>query len=146
MNNEIVSKYKYLILKMASKFYGESKDDLIQAGYLGLLKAYKNYSADMNVKFSTYAYEYIYGEMYETANKSKNIYINKKALRLYKKLLEAKETFSQKESRDVSFNEVCDRLNISKVLVSNILNSINSRASIDEIKEVNITKKIILMI
>ena len=46
-----------LIYKVASQFYGVDRDDLFQAGALGVSKAYKNYQENGTTKFSTYAYK-----------------------------------------------------------------------------------------
>ena len=35
-----------LIYKMAQGFYGAEKEDIVQAGFLGLTKAYKKYNPD----------------------------------------------------------------------------------------------------
>ncbi|WP_027365572.1 sigma-70 family RNA polymerase sigma factor [Desulfotruncus alcoholivorax] len=42
---------------------GQSKEDLLQAGFEGLLKAAKRYDRSRGVSFSTYAGHYIMGEM-----------------------------------------------------------------------------------
>ena len=51
------SKYNFEI-----KFYDVSKEDLYQAGVIGVIKAYKNYKQNADTNFSTYAYKYIYGD------------------------------------------------------------------------------------
>lgn len=57
----IVSKYKPIILKIASKYlslaknYGLEHDDLIQEGYVGLYYAMNNYNDGKNALFYTYA-------------------------------------------------------------------------------------------
>ena len=66
MNTETIIKANIpLIKKIATKFYNASFEDLFQAGCMGVIKAYKNYQKNGNTKFSTYAYDYIFGEMYE---------------------------------------------------------------------------------
>ena len=72
ISNDVVKDNAKLIYKIATKFYGTDKEDLYQAGMLGLMKAYKNYNLDSEAKFSTFAYKYIFGEMFVVANK-KNI-------------------------------------------------------------------------
>ena len=64
MTNDQILEYSNLIYKIASYFKGyKNKDDLYQAGYMGLIMAYKNYNQNENTKFTTYAYSYIFGEM-----------------------------------------------------------------------------------
>ena len=66
MIEDIIKSNEKMIYKLTNKFYGVDKEDLFQAGVLGLLKALKNYK-ESDAKFSTYAFEYIYGEMYNLA-------------------------------------------------------------------------------
>ncbi|MDD5836647.1 MAG: sigma factor [bacterium] len=54
-----------LIKSLAQQFYGVDKRELYHVGQIGLFKAYQNYDASSNVKFSSFAYMYIYGEMYK---------------------------------------------------------------------------------
>ncbi len=72
-----------LIYKIAGYFYNVDKEDLVQAGALGLIKAYKKYDPRCGAKFSTYAHDYIYGEMYLLASR-KILKVNKDTLKLYK--------------------------------------------------------------
>ncbi len=132
MNTEVLLKYQNLIYKMSNRFYGVSKEDLVQAGFVGLLKAYKNFDPNKCASFSTYAYDYIYGEMYECESKSKNVFVNKNMKRLYKEVLKTKEMLSQKNNREVSLNEVCDYLNIDVNLVMDIINSSSDYVPIEE--------------
>lgn len=134
MNNAILVKYDKLIDAISKKFYGENIDDLKQAGYVGLLKAYRNYNSSSKTKFSTYAYNYIYGEMYETVLKSRQVYLNKDALRLYKRLNKTRDLLIQKFGRDISYNEVCDYLNIDRSLVRDILVTYQEPIVIEEVE------------
>lgn len=110
MNFDIVLKdNEKLIYKLASKFYGVDKNDLYQAGVLGLLKALKKYKNDGTTKFSSYAYDYIFGEMYLLST-NKNIKISKDILRLYKRICETKYKIAQK------LNRIPTNLEISEIL------------------------------
>ena len=139
MEDEIMQ-YKPLVYSIASKFCDASFEDLIQAGFLGLTKARENYDESIGCKFSTYAYQYIYGEMYETLFGTKTIRLNKDALRIYKRVKNAKELLTQKEKREVSYEEVCSYLDIDLNLFLSILNSLNASISIENI-ELNLTKQ-----
>ena len=131
MDYELLKKYEKLVYKIASKFYGE-KEDLYQAGFLGLIKAYKNYDKKSNTKFSTYAFNYIYGEIYEEANK-RLVKVNKKNLKLYKEFCLMKDNLVQKYSRDFTIEEACKYLkyDVSKIL--SIFNSLSIGPNLDDI-------------
>ena len=60
IDKRLIEEYKYLVYKISSYFYNVPKEDLVQAGYIGLCEAYKNYKKNANVKFSTYAFKGIY--------------------------------------------------------------------------------------
>ena len=67
-----ILEYEKLIYSIAKKYDGyKSKEDLYQAGYMGLLMALNNYKENRNTKFSTYAYKYIYGEMSKLVREDK---------------------------------------------------------------------------
>ena len=61
----------------------ESKEDLFQVGYIGLMNAHENYDPTKGTKFTTYAYTYIYGEMIKFVNQDKNIKVSRNISSLY---------------------------------------------------------------
>lgn len=117
MNSEILVKENMkLIYKISQSFYGVDKEDLIQAGIIGLLKAYKRYQENQDTKFSSYAYFDIYGEMYELATK-KLIKTNKDTLKLYKIIEKTRYEEAQKIGKIPTNDEISNILNISKEMV-----------------------------
>ena len=68
-NNELFEKYKYLVYKIVKRFNNKyiEYDDLVQAGYMGLLKAIDN-AKNMNT-FISYASKYIIFEIKEEIKK-----------------------------------------------------------------------------
>lgn len=110
MNYEqVVRDNEKMIWKIASHFYGIDKEDLFQAGIVGLLKALKKYKSNGITKFSTYAHDYIFGEMYLLAS-NKNIKISKDILKLYKKIESTRYILAQK------LNKVPSNLELSEFL------------------------------
>ena len=76
--NEIIINNKNLVYSIANYFRNyKSKEDLYQAGFLGLIEAYKNYKNDKGTKFTTYAYSYIFGEMKKLVREDKGIKISR---------------------------------------------------------------------
>ena len=61
----IIMSHKGLVISIASKYHPKflTKDDLINEGYVGLIKAMNNYNLEGKAKFSSYAYFYIRGEI-----------------------------------------------------------------------------------
>ena len=68
-----IEENRLLIYKIAKKFYNIDINDLFQAGCIGVIKALKHFVDDGTCKFSTFAYKYIFGEMYELSIKSKKM-------------------------------------------------------------------------
>ena len=60
----IVNKYKNLVYYLARRLYQKSDfDDLVQAGFMGLLKASNNFDFTKSENFKNYASKYIIYEM-----------------------------------------------------------------------------------
>ncbi len=114
MNKENIK----IIYKLASKLYGAEKEDLIQAGYIGLYKAMETYNPNLNTKLSTHAYKYIFGEMYLLASKNRNLKISKDILRLYKVIEKTRYEKAQE------YGYIPDNYEIAKILDMNV-DSIN---------------------
>ena len=125
-----------LIWKVASSFYEIDKQDLYQAGVLGILKAYKNYRFNADTKFSTYAYDYILGEMYSLAN-NKNIKISKDILRRYKLIEKTRYVMAQQLMRIPSNQELADFLNMDIEILESAIMSANKIMSLDEDNELS---------
>ena len=93
---QIIEENKGLIYKIAHQsFYGIEREDLYQAGVLGILKAIKNYQQNSDAKFSSYAFKSIFGEMYKLAMQ-KQIKVSSDYLRLYKSIETSRYTLAQK--------------------------------------------------
>lgn len=109
--DELIRENDLLIRSIAKKFYNVEAEDLYQAGCLGLIKAYNNYN-NPDVKFSSYAYKYIFGEMYELSIRCQNIKLNKYYLKLYKLINKTKNYLTQKFNREVTLSEISAYLDI----------------------------------
>ncbi len=133
MPKELILENSGLVYSIANSMYDAEKDDLIQAGFLGLVKAYKKYNPEnANAKFSSYAYGFVYGEMYEVATGNKPARVRKPELRLYKGVLKAKELLETKLNREVSYEEACAFTKVDFNLFISILNALSSSVCIEE--------------
>ena len=131
MNNErIIKENEKLIWKLAGRFYGIDKSDLYQAGVVGLLKALKKYKPNGTTKFSTYAHDYIFGEMYLLAS-NRQIKISKDILRLYKKIETTRYTLAQKLAKIPSNLELAEFLGLSLDDIELACMSANTVMSLD---------------
>lgn len=130
---EIINLNTPLIHKIALKFYAVDKEDLYQVGVIGILKAYHNYKKNGTTKFSTYAYDYIFGEMYNLVNNN-SYKVSKDLIRLYKKLEVTRYTLAQSMGKIPSNLELSKYLNIELSLVDSATN-IGNVVSLDDDNE-----------
>lgn len=133
MNNvleKVIEDSAGLIWSIAKMFYGTEKSDLYQAGVLGVIKAYQNYKKDGDTKFSTYAYKYIYGEMYIVAN-SKSIKLSKDILKLVKMIEHGRNILAQKLLHTPTNKELAAFLEIEEEKIEQAILWASSIISID---------------
>lgn len=110
----------------------KNKEDLYQAGYIGIINAYKNFDQNQGCKFSTYAYTYILGEMRKLVREDKGIKISRQISKMNLMIEKAYILLSQKLMRNPSTKEIASYLEIDEYLVSEAINSTNVIRSIDE--------------
>lgn len=137
--NELIDTHMGLIKKIAGKFYNIEKEDLLQVGVIGLLKAYQNFKDTSDAKFSTYAYSYIFGEMYQLANNNRNIKVSKDLLKIYKAVEHTRYELAQKMGRIPTNEEVALFLELDVNSVDEALLSAQTMMSLDdEANELNL--------
>ncbi len=137
--NELISSHMGLIRKIANKFYNVSKEELVQVGVIGLLKAYQNYKDTKSAKFSTYAYPYIFGEMYQLVNANKDIKLSRDTLKLYKLVEKTRYELAQRFGRIPSDLEVAQFLELDYHLVREAVWASSAMISLDdEASEMNL--------
>ena len=133
MSNEEIDKYSNLIYSLTHYFEGyKNKEDLYQVGIIGLIEAYQKYDPNYNVKFSTYAYPYILGEMKKLVREDKGIKISRSITNLNNKIDKAKNILSQRLNREPSIYELANFLEVIEEEIIEALKTINIMQSIDE--------------
>ncbi len=133
---QVVEDNSKLIYKIASQFYGINKEDLYQAGVTGLLKAYEQYKPNPETKFSTFAYKYIFGEMYLIANK-RMINITRDTLKMYKYIEKERYMYAQEWGYVPSNADLAKVLNMSLKTIDYVCASAGEVISLDNDSETN---------
>ncbi len=129
----LIKETEGLIYKIASKYKSYySIEDLYQVGSIGVIKAYKNYKKDSSVKFSTYAYKYILGEIIEFIRCDRNIKVSEEYMSLYKKYLSIKSMLTERLEREATFKEICTFMEIDERVLLNVIETISFTKSTDE--------------
>lgn len=139
MLEKIIMENERLIYSIASYFRGyDNKDDLFQVGCIGLIKAYNNYDSNMNVKFTTYAYPYILGEMRKLVREDKSMKISRDISKINLQIEKAYVLLTQKMGKEPTVSEIASFLEVPISLVADALNS-SKVSSLDDIIYDNLT-------
>lgn len=125
--------YEGLIYSVINKYPSRfDHDDLFQAGMLGLVDAYKHFDPSVSVKFSTYAYYYIVGEVNKYIRESCSLKISKDLINLKKKILQVTDIMTQKLGRVPSSLELSLYLDVPLEDVDSAIIATDEITSIDE--------------
>lgn len=133
MTNELIMEYSNYIYGLIKYFNGyKSKDDLYQAGWIGLIMAYKKYDPNMGAKFTTYAFSFILGEMYKLVREDKGIKISRSISSLNLKIEKATILLSQKLMRYPTLSEIATFLGVDVSVIEESIRASQVISSIDE--------------
>lgn len=130
MNDDLFINNIDLVKRIVNKMnYGYvDKEDLYQAGLIGLYKATKKVSDGLKENFQSYASIYIINEIKEELRNNKLIKLNKKIIKIRKYLYN--NDISNKTIDDIAYD-----LSVNKDLVFITLENYNDVCSLNEIKE-----------
>lgn len=129
---QIIIENEKLIYSIASKFSKyKDKEDLFQVGCIGMIEAYKNYDKNENTKFTTYAYPYIFGQIYKYVNEDNTVKLNRNLISIKSKIEKAVEHLQQKLMHKPTTEEISGFLEIDEEVICQILNYKNPY-SLDE--------------
>jgi RNA polymerase sigma-B factor len=92
---------------------GETYEDLLQVGYVGLMKALKGYDEGSGAKFSSYAYAMIDGELKHHFRDTALVKKPRWARSLYSKVFEATERLTAELGRPPRNDELAREVNVS---------------------------------
>lgn len=111
---ELIQNNENLIYSIIHKFRSRDFDDLYQAGCIGLIKAYSNYKNNCNVKFTSYAYNYILGEVYNYLINNRLIHLSPVNVKLLNSMNKAQEYLTNHLGRNPTVDELCSFLEIDQ--------------------------------
>lgn len=109
-----------LVSALCKRFTGRGieYDDLYGAGCLGLVKAINNFDGSRGLMFSTYAVPVILGEIKRLFRDGGEIKISRSMKELYLRASKEKEKLEKEFLREVSINEIAERLGETKESVA----------------------------
>jgi RNA polymerase sigma-B factor len=112
----IVDRYQRLVRSCVRQYRGspEPTEDLMQVGYVGLLKAINNYNPEVGDSLSAYAQPCISGEIKRHfRDKRWQIHVRRSAQELLLSLRKASEELTQQLGRPPTEEELAERLGVS---------------------------------
>ena len=126
---QLVMSHLNLVRFLANKFKnrGEPLDDLVQVGYLGLLKAIDRFDRDRGLEFTTYATPTILGEIKRHfRDKGWSVRIPRRLQELSAKVNQATDTLTTQLQRSPTIQEIADYLDAS---VDEVLEAMESSSA-----------------
>lgn len=94
----------YGIVQRYTKYF--EKDDLYQAGMVGLINAYHNFDSSQGTKFSTYAYYYVLGEVRKFVREAGLVKVSSDLVKLNQSIEKVREVMSQRLGREPTTTEI----------------------------------------
>lgn len=141
---EVIKQNNNLVYGICSKYQSYmDKEDLYQVGMIGLINAYNNFDHTKNVKFSTYAFPYIVGEVTKYVRENKNLKISRDLIKLGRKINEYIQKHYEVRGYKPSIKDIALMLEVKEEKVISALEACNTK-SLDE--EINDDGKIITLL
>jgi RNA polymerase sigma-B factor len=113
----LVDRYQKLVRSCVRQYRGspEPTEDLMQVGYVGLLKAINNYDPEVGDSLSAYAQPCVSGEIKRHfRDKRWQIHVRRSAQELLLELRKATEELTQQLGRSPEEAELAERLGVSR--------------------------------
>ncbi len=92
---------------------GEPYEDLLQVGYVGLVKAVNGYKLDSNARFSSYAYSMIDGELRHHFRDTGLVKRPRWARSLYSRVSDATNRLTEELCRPPVIDEIAEAVNVA---------------------------------
>ena len=119
---EMETKVSFIVNKYASSY---NREDLMQAGKMGVIKAANNFDPTLGIKFSTFCEKYILGEVLKYLREDKNIKISRDIFKLKKKVDIARDHYFKSKGEYPSLDILSMIVNEEKSKVLEVLNQNN---------------------
>ncbi len=101
------------IVRRYSGSSGETYEDLLQVGYVGLIKAVNGYKTNSNARFSSYAYAMIDGELRHHFRDTGLVKRPRWARSLYSRIAEATTKLTGELGRPPLIDEIAREVNVN---------------------------------
>ena len=116
IREQLVSAYHDFVYFLARKFQnrGEPLDDIVQVGYLGLIKAIERFDPDLGYEFTTFATLTVAGEIKRHfRDKGTAIRFPRRLQELHQSALRVNEQMKNELGREPTVSELAERLGVT---------------------------------
>lgn len=129
---EDLLEYENLVYSIISK-YGSyfDRDDLYQVGMIGLIDAYKHFDDSLGVKFSSYAYYYIVGEVTKFVRENRSVKVSKDVIKLNSSIEKCRDMMRQRLGREPTDMEISLFLEIDEDKIGEVNSLMQEAKSLD---------------
>ena len=131
--NEFAKAHLGLVHACCNRFKGKGieYEELYAAGCLGLAKAINNFDESRGLQFSTYAFPVIMGEIKRLFRDGGSVKVSRSLKELSLKISRMNNEYSLKSGRELSVNELAEKLCVTPEQITEALNSAQPAVSID---------------
>jgi RNA polymerase sigma-B factor len=113
---EVVEMHRGLLMHLVGRYAptsDEPREDLVQAAYVGLLKAVKNYDDVAGAAFATYAYAVVDGEIRHHLRDTALVKRPRWSRALYSRVVAATSRLEAELGRKPGLDEIAEEVNVS---------------------------------
>jgi len=134
---QLVNQNTGLVKNIALKFIGTGHelDDLLQIGYIGLLKAVDRFDVSYGVMFSTYAVPMILGEIKRYLRDDSRIKVSRQVKQDVRNLKKAHDDFCHAHGRSPKISELAEQMDMDVESVLSLMeanDAMNNLESLDD--------------
>src|SRR3970282_1343025 len=131
----LITRNLRLVISIAKRYQGLGLPlaDLIEEGNLGLIRSIDRFEWQRGLRFSTYSSKWIRQAITRAlANTSRTVRIPSNVLALLKNIAQTQRSFYQERGRRASYEEICRRLRISMLRLSEVYGLSQNLVSLDQ--------------
>lgn len=120
------------IYDMSFKFCRSDGDDIIQAGYVGLIKAVDTFDPERGAKFHTYAHRLIFSAMVRFIQTDNSVSIPAYLSEVFQKVYKVITALTSELGKEPTISEISERSGLPENRVQAALNAFSSVKSLDD--------------
>jgi RNA polymerase sporulation-specific sigma factor len=134
---ELIRQNTGLVKSIALKFIGTGYelDDILQIGFIGLIKAVDRFDSSYGVMFSTYAVPMILGEIRRYLRDDGRIKVGRQVKQDIKNMKHFQESFYNENGRYPRISELADLMEIEAEQVMNLMETSDAMSNLESLDD-----------